>query len=177
MIEDKIGPKPYLGIKINYDNEDRLDKFSLDTLKDRYFTGEETHAQEAFARAATFGATFKGVTDFELAQRLYQYSSSCWFMFSTPILSNGGTSRGLPISCFLNYVPDSRTGLSAHYDENIWLASSGGGIGGYWGDIRSNGISTTHGSKSTGSIPFMHVVDSQMLAFNQGITRRGSYAA
>ena len=70
-----------------------------------------------------------------------------------------------------------RDGLSAHYDENIWLASSGGGIGGYWGDIRSNGISTTHGSKSTGSIPFMHVVDSQMLAFNQGTTRRGSYAA
>ena len=98
-------------------------------------------------------------------------------MFSTPILSNGGTSRGLPISCFLNYVPDSRDGLSAHYDENIWLASSGGGIGGFWGDIRSNGISTTHGSKSTGSIPFIHVVDSQMLAFNQGTTRRGSYAA
>jgi ribonucleoside-diphosphate reductase alpha chain len=98
-------------------------------------------------------------------------------MFSTPILSNGGTSRGLPISCFLNYVPDSRGGLSDHYDENIWLASSGGGIGGYWGDIRSNGISTTHGSKSTGSIPFMHVVDAQMLAFNQGVTRRGSYAA
>ena len=177
MIEDKIGPKEYLGIKINYDNEQRLDKFSLDTLKDRYFTGEETHAQEAFARAATFGATFKGVTDFELAQRLYQYSSSCWFMFSTPILSNGGTSRGLPISCFLNYVPDSRSGLSSHYDENIWLASSGGGIGGFWGDVRSNGVSTTHGSKSTGSIPFMHVVDSQMLAFNQGVTRRGSYAA
>tara|TARA_R100000278_G_scaffold194_4_gene331 strand:- start:217 stop:1875 length:1659 start_codon:yes stop_codon:yes gene_type:complete len=98
-------------------------------------------------------------------------------MFSTPILSNGGTTRGLPISCFLNYVPDSRTGLSAHYDENIWLASSGGGIGGYWGDVRSNGIPTTHGSRSTGSIPFMHVVDSQMLAFNQGTTRRGSYAA
>ena len=177
MIKDKIGPKEYLGIKINYDNEDKLDKFSLDTLKDRYFTGEETHAQEAFARAATFGATFKGVTDFELAQRLYNYSSSCWFMFSTPILSNGGTSRGLPISCFLNYVPDSRLGLSAHYDENIWLASSGGGIGGFWGDVISNGVSTTHGSKSTGSIPFMHVVDSQMLAFNQGVTRRGSYAA
>ena len=177
MIKDKIGPKEYLGIKINYDNEDKLDKFSLDTLKDRYFTGEETHAQEAFARAATFGATFKGVTDFELAQRLYNYSSSCWFMFSTPILSNGGTSRGLPISCFLNYVPDSRLGLSAHYDENIWLASSGGGIGGFWGDVRSNGVSTTHGSKSTGSIPFMHVVDAQMLAFNQGVTRRGSYAA
>ena len=176
-MEDKVGPKEYLGIKINYDNEKLLDKFSLDTLRDRYFTGEETHAQEAFARASVFGATFKGVTDFELAQRLYKYSSLHWFMFSTPILSNGGTKRGLPISCFLNYVPDSRTGLSSHYDENIWLASSGGGIGGYWGDVRSNGVSTAHGSKSTGSIPFMHVVDSQMLAFNQGVTRRGSYAA
>ena len=177
MVDDKIGTKPYLGIKIDYDKEKEFDKFSLDTLKDRYFWEGETHAQEAFARASVFGATFKGETDFELAQRLYNYSSSRWFMFSTPILSNGGTSRGLPISCFLNYVPDSRGGLSNHYDENIWLASSGGGIGGYWGDIRSNGISTAHGSRSTGSIPFMHVVDSQMLAFNQGTTRRGSYAA
>jgi len=177
MIEDKIGTKPYLGIEIDYDKEKEFDKFSLDTLKDRYFWEGETHAQEAFARASVFGATFKGETDFELAQRLYNYSSSRWFMFSTPILSNGGTTRGLPISCFLNYVPDSRDGLSAHYDENIWLASSGGGIGGFWGDVRSNGISTTHGSRSTGSIPFMHVVDSQMLAFNQGTTRRGSYAA
>ena len=133
--------------------------------------------KRAFARAAVFTATFKGVTDYEMAQRLYNYSSDCWFMFSTPILSNGGTTRGLPISCFLNYVPDSRDGLSSHYDENIWLASSGGGIGGYWGDIRSNGISTSSGSRSTGSIPFIHVVDSQMLAFNQGVTRRGSYAA
>ncbi len=177
MVEDKVGQKPYLGIEINYDKEKKLDKFSLDTLKDRYFWEEETHAQEAFARAAVFAATYKGTTDYEMAQRLYNYSSDCWFMFSTPILSNGGTTRGLPISCFLNYVPDSRTGLSAHYDENIWLASSGGGIGGFWGDVRSNGIPTTHGSRSTGSIPFMHVVDSQMLAFNQGTTRRGSYAA
>ena len=177
MVEDKVGQKPYLGIEINYDKEKKLDKFSLDTLKDRYFWEEETHAQEAFARAAVFAATFKGVTDYEMAQRLYNYSSDCWFMFSTPILSNGGTTRGLPISCFLNYVPDSRDGLSSHYDENIWLASSGGGIGGYWGDIRSNGISTSSGSRSTGSIPFIHVVDSQMLAFNQGVTRRGSYAA
>jgi ribonucleoside-diphosphate reductase alpha chain len=177
MVEDKIGTKPYLGIEIDYDKEKEFDKFSLDTLRDRYFWEGETHAQEAFARASVFGATYKGETDFELAQRLYNYSSSRWFMFSTPILSNGGTSRGLPISCFLNYVPDSRYGLSNHYDENIWLASSGGGIGGYWGDIRSNGISTAHGSRSTGSIPFMHVVDSQMLAFNQGTTRRGSYAA
>ena len=177
MVEDKVGTKPYLGIVIDYDKEKKLDKFSLDTLKDRYFWDGETHAQEAFARAAVFGATFKGETDFELAQRLYNYSSDLWFMFSTPILSNGGTSRGLPISCFLNYVPDSRDGLSSHYDENIWLASSGGGIGGYWGDIRSNGISTSNGSRSTGSIPFIHVVDSQMLDFNQGVTRRGSYAA
>ena len=176
-MEDKIGKKPYLGICIDYDKEKKFDKFSLDTLKDRYFWDNETHAQEAFARASVFAATYKGETDYELAQRLYNYSSDCWFMFSTPILSNGGTTRGLPISCFLNYVPDSRVGLSAHYDENIWLASSGGGIGGYWGDVRSNGISTTHGSRSTGSIPFMHVVDSQMLAFNQGTTRRGSYAA
>ena len=177
MVDDKVGIKEYLGIKINYSNENNLDKFSLDTLKDRYLWENETHAQEAFARASVFGATYKGHTDFELAQRLYHYSSSCWFMFSTPILSNGGTSRGLPISCFLNYVPDSRDGLSAHYDENIWLASSGGGIGGYWGDVRSDGVSTGNGSRSTGSIPFMHVVDSQMLAFNQGVTRRGSYAA
>ena len=177
MVEDKVGQKPYLGIEINYEKEKKLDKFSLDTLRDRYFWEEETHAQEAFARASVFAATFKGVTDYEMAQRLYNYSSDCWFMFSTPILSNGGTTRGLPISCFLNYVPDSRDGLSSHYDENIWLASSGGGIGGYWGDIRSNGISTSSGSRSTGSIPFIHVVDSQMLAFNQGVTRRGSYAA
>ena len=129
MVEDKIGTKPYLGIEIDYDKEKTFDKFSLDTLKDRYFWEGETHAQEAFARASVFGATFKGETDFELAQRLYNYASSRWFMFSTPILSNGGTTRGLPISCFLNYVPDSRSGLSAHYDEIIWLASSGGGIG------------------------------------------------
>ena len=177
MVEDKVGKKPYLGIVIDYDKEKKLDKFSLDTLKDRYFWEEETHAQEAFARASVFGATYKGETDFDLAQRLYEYSSDLWFMFSTPILSNGGTTRGLPISCFLNYVPDSRRGLSDHYDENIWLASSGGGIGGYWGDVRSNGIGTSNHSRSTGSIPFMHVVDSQMLAFNQGVTRRGSYAA
>ena len=177
MVEDKVGKKPYLGIVIDYDKEKKLDKFSLDTLKDRYFWEEETHAQEAFARASVFGATYKGETDFDLAQRLYQYSSDCWFMFSTPILSNGGTTRGLPISCFLNYVPDSRRGLSDHYDENIWLASSGGGIGGYWGDVRSNGIDTSNYSRSTGSIPFMHVVDAEMLASNQGVTRRGSYAA
>ena len=167
----------YLGIQIDLSKENNLNQFSQDTLRDRYFWENEDYAQQAFARASIFGATYQGTTDFNLAQRLYNYSSSCWFMFSTPILSNGGTSRGLAISCFLNYVPDSRIGLSDHYDENIWLASAGGGIGGYWGDVRSNGTGTSSGSKSTGSIPFIHVVDSQMLAFNQGVTRRGSYAA
>tara|TARA_R100001443_G_scaffold9054_2_gene18565 strand:- start:242 stop:2119 length:1878 start_codon:yes stop_codon:yes gene_type:complete len=169
--------KEYLGIQIDYSKDKKLDKFSIDTLQDRYYWENEQSPQEAFARAAVFGATFKGQISFSLAQRLYNYASDHWFMFSTPILSNGGTTRGLPISCFLNYVPDSRVGLSDHYDENIWLASSGGGIGGYWGDVRSDGVSTGNGSRSTGSIPFMHVVDSQMLAFNQGTTRRGSYAA
>ena len=173
----KTGKEDYLGIQIDYDKELNLTEFSLATLKDRYLFGDETHAQHAFARASVYGATYKGTTDFDFAQRLYNYASDNWFMFSTPILSNGGTSRGRPISCFLNYVPDSRGGLSDHHDENIWLASAGGGIGGYWGDIRSNGVSTSNGSESTGSIPFMHVVDSQMLAYNQGKTRRGSYAA
>ena len=126
----KEGEQFYLGIKINYDKEKKLDTFSKDTLKDRYFWGDEEYAQEAFARAATYCATYKGTTDFDLAQRLYNYASDHWFGFSTPILSNAGTSRGLPISCFLNSVPDSRSGLSDHYDENIWLASGGGGIGG-----------------------------------------------
>ena len=169
--------KEYLGIQIDYSKDKKLDKFSIDTLQDRYYWENEQSPQEAFARAAVFGATHRGHINFSLAQRLYNYASDHWFMFSTPILSNGGTTRGLPISCFLNYVPDSRDGLSDHYDENIWLASSGGGIGGYWGDVRSDGVSTGNGSRSTGSIPFMHVVDSQMLAFNQGTTRRGSYAA
>ena len=177
IYQNKIGEQDYLGIKINYNLDERLDSFALTTIKDRYLWENETHAQEAFARASIFGATYQGHTDYDLAQRLYYYASNNWFMFSTPILSNGGTSRGLPISCFLNFVPDSRNGLSAHYDENIWLASGGGGIGGCWSSVRSNGVDTANGSKSTGSIPFMHVVDSQMLAFNQGVTRRGSYAA
>ena len=179
LTTSKIGKQDYLGIEIDYSREDDLNNFSLETLKDRYLSNErgETHAQEAFARASVYGATYQGYTDFSLAQRLYDYSSKGWFGFSTPILSNGGTETGLPISCFLNYVPDSRRGLSDHYDENIWLASGGGGLGGYWGNVRSNGVSVANGSESTGSIPFMHVVDSQMLAFNQGRTRRGSYAA
>ena len=112
-----------------------------------------------------------------MAERIYSYASKLWFMYSTPVLSNAGSKRGMPISCFLNYVGDSREGLTGHYTENAWLASVGGGIGGYWGHIRSDGTMTSGGSQSSGSIPFLHVVDSEILAFSQGKTRRGSYAA
>lgn len=162
----------YLGIKIDLSRDDLLPKFSKDTLINRYLTDEETSPQHAFARAAVaFGSNLQH------AQRIYDYASQRWFMFATPLLSNGGTTRGLPISCFLSYVDDSRAGLSEHWDENVWLATNGGGIGGYWGDVRSDGVDTSNGSRSTGSIPFMKVVDSQMLACSQGRTRRGSYAA
>lgn len=132
----------------------------------------ESSPQDAFARAATAFAD-----DEEHAQRLYDYASKLWFMFSTPVLSNGGTTRGLPISCFLNYVDDSREGITGHYTENAFLSSVGGGIGGCWNGVRSVGSKTSNGSESTGVIPFLKVVDSEMLAFSQGVTRRGSYAA
>ena len=134
--------------------------------------GAETSPQDAFARAATAFAD-----DDEHAQRLYDYASKLWFMFSTPVLSNGGTTRGLPISCFLNYVDDSREGITGHYTENAFLSSVGGGIGGCWNGVRSVGSKTSNGSESTGVIPFLKVVDAEMLAFSQGVTRRGSYAA
>ena len=98
-------------------------------------------------------------------------------MFATPVLSNGGTERGLPISCFLNYVDDSREGITEHYTENAYLSSFGGGIGGSWSSVRAQGTKTSKGSESTGVIPFMKVVDAEMLAFSQGVTRRGSYAS
>jgi len=161
-----------MAIEINFDRDQYLDEFSLKTLQDRYMLPEEVSPQEAFARAA------KAFSDDDImAQRIYDYASKLWFMFSTPILSNGGTTRGLPISCFLNYVEDSRGGITDHYTENAWLSSVGGGIGGSWSNIRSVGSTTSHGSESTGVIPFMKVVDSQMLAFSQGVTRRGSYAS
>lgn len=160
-------------VEINLSYDENLSIPAKDILKDRYMLPEEESPQEAFARAAN--AFSNG--DSELAQKIYEYAAKGWMMFSTPILSNGGTKRGMPIACFGGYVPDSRTGITDHYTENAWLSSMGGGIGGYWGDVRSDGISTSKGSKSTGSIPFIKVVDSQMLAFSQGSSRRGSYAA
>lgn len=159
-------------LEIDLTKDGLLPKNAVDILRDRYMLPEEISPQESFARACMAFADNKAH-----AERLYKYVSNLWFMFASPLLSNGGTDRGLPISCFLNYVPDSRTGLSEHYTENIWLSSMGGGIGGYWGHIRSQGQSTSKGNKTTGVIPFMHVVDSQMVAFNQGSTRRGSYAS
>ena len=157
---------------VKYKRDNYLSEFSHKTLKDRYLISGEDSPQDAFARAA------KAFSDNdEHAQRLYDYASKLWFMFSTPILSNGGTTRGLPISCFLNYVEDSREGLTAHYTENAFLSSVGGGVGGSWSDIRSVGSKTSNGSESTGVIPFIKVVDAEMLAFSQGITRRRSYAS
>ena len=159
-------------MQINYNRDKYLSEFSIKTLEDRYLVEGETSPQDAFARAATTLAD-----DEEHAQRLYDYASKLWFMFSTPVLSNGGTSRGLPISCFLNYVEDSRGGITGHYTENAFLSSVGGGVGGCWNDVRSVGSKTSAGSESTGVIPFLKVVDAEMLAFSQGVTRRGSYAA
>ena len=157
---------------INYNRDELLTDFGKTTLKDRYLLPQEDSPQDGFLRAA------KAFSDNdEMAERIYSYASKLWFMYSTPVLSNAGSKRGMPISCFLNYVGDSREGLTGHYTENAWLASVGGGIGGYWGHIRSDGTMTSGGSQSSGSIPFLHVVDSEILAFSQGKTRRGSYAA
>ena len=159
-------------VKIDYSKDKLLTEFSKKTLRDRYLVGDEKSPQEAFARAAEAFAD-----DEAHAQRIYDYASNLWFMFATPVLSNGGTKRGLPISCFLNYVDDSREGITGHYTENAYLSSMGGGIGGGWSDVRAQGTKTSKGSESTGVIPFMKVVDAEMLAFSQGVTRRGSYAS
>jgi len=159
-------------LEIDYSKDKLLTDFSKKTLQDRYLVGDEQSPQEAFARAASAFAD-----DQDHAQRIYDYASNLWFMFATPVLSNGGTQRGLPISCFLNYVDDSREGITGHYTENAYLSSMGGGIGGSWSDVRSQGTKTSKGSESTGVIPFMKVVDAEMLAFSQGVTRRGSYAS
>ncbi len=159
-------------MQLNYNRDKYLSEFSIKTLEDRYLIGDEKSPQEAFARAA------RSFSDNDAhAQRLYDYASKLWFMFSTPVLSNGGSARGLPISCFLNYVDDSREGITDHYTENAFLSSVGGGVGGCWSGVRSVGSKTSNGSESTGVIPFMKVVDAEMLAFSQGVTRRGSYAA
>lgn len=146
---------------MNFDFSDH----AISLLQNYYFADGETSPEEAFTRAAHAYTTNK-----ELAFRIANYAKKGWFMFSSPILSNAGKS-GLPISCFLSYVSDSVEGLIEHTEELRWMSVLGGGVGGHWSDIRS--VS----KKSPGPIPFLKTIDSDMLAYSQGSTRRGSYAA
>ena len=147
-----------------------LTDFGKDTLEDRYLLPGESY-QDLFARVASAYAD-----DQEHAQRLYDYISRLWFMPATPVLSNGGTGRGLPISCYLNSVPDSLEGIVETWNENVWLASRGGGIGTYWGSVRGIGEPVGLNGKTSGIIPFVRVMDSLTLAISQGSLRRGSAA-
>jgi ribonucleoside-diphosphate reductase alpha chain len=147
-----------------------LTDFGRATLRDRYLLSGET-PQHLFARVARAYAD-----DASHAQRLYDYMSKLWFMPATPILSNGGTERGLPISCFLNAVQDNLDGIVGTWTENVWLASNGGGIGTYWGNVRSIGETVKGCGQTSGIIPFVRVMDSLTLAISQGSLRRGSAA-
>lgn len=156
-------------IKINKSRDALLTDFGKVTLADRYLLEGETY-QDMFARVAKAYSS-----DQEHAQRLYDYMSKLLFMPATPVLSNGGSSRGLPISCFLNSVDDSLHSIVETWNENVWLASKGGGIGTYWGNIRGIGEKIKTG-KTSGVIPFIRVMDSLALAISQGSLRRGSAA-
>ena len=161
----------YHGIDIDLSRDSLLSEQAQMLLRDYYMLPEEKSPQESFARAAL--AYCAG--DLEFAQRIYSYASNRWFMYASPVLSNapmpGKTFKALPISCFLTYVGDNLESLVAHNAEVAWLSVKGGGVGGHWGDVR--GIS----DKAPGPIPFLKVVDSQMTAYKQGKTRKGSYAA
>ena len=159
-----------MSIVIDYTRNNSMSEQARTLLKD-YYCMEGEDPQDAFARAAT--AFCKN--DYDLAQRIYDYASKGWFMFSSPILSNapkeGEKIRGLPISCFLTYVPDSLHGLIDHSSELRWLSVKGGGVGGHWSDIRSTS------NVAPSPIPFLKTVDADMTAYRQGTTRKGSYAA
>ena len=161
-------PKPS-DLVLDRSRDDLLTPFGKATLTDRYLMPGESF-QDMFARVSCAYAD-----DVAHAQRLYDYMSRLWFMPATPILSNGGTTRGLPISCFLNDVSDSLDGIVGTWNENVWLASNGGGIGTYWGKVRSIGEKVKTG-KTSGIIPFIHVMDGLTLAISQGSLRRGSAA-
>ena len=161
----------HLGVKIDLNRDEGLSEQSWKLLTDYYLVDGEHSPQQSFARAAVCFSD----KDMGLAQRIYDYVSKGWFMFSSPILSNsiapGEKVKGLPISCFLAYVPDTVEGLISHQSELAWLSIKGGGVGGHWGGVRA--VS----DKSPGPIPFMKVVDAEMTAYKQGKTRKGSYAA
>ena len=157
-------------IKIDRSRDSNLTDFGKATLTDRYLGQNESY-QDLFARVASTYA------DNNLhAQRLYNYISNLWFMPATPVLSNGGTKRGLPISCFLNEASDSLGGILDLWSENVWLAAKGGGIGSYWGNLRSIGEKIGKVGKTSGIIPFIKVMDSLTMAISQGSLRRGSAA-
>ena len=160
------GPK----VDVDKSRNKKLTDFGKATLSDRYLLPQEDY-QDLFARvASTYGDNSSH------AQRIYDYLSNQWFMASTPVLSNGGSNRGLPISCFLNESSDSLDGIVDLWTENVWLASSGGGIGSYWGNLRSIGEKVGVSGKTSGVIPFIRVMDSLTLAISQGSLRRGSAA-
>jgi ribonucleoside-diphosphate reductase alpha chain len=157
-------------VRVDRSRDSLLTDFGRATLTDRYLMPGEDF-QDLFARVASqYGDSHAH------AQRLYDYMSKLWFMPSTPILSNGGTTRGLPISCFLNEATDSLDGILGLWNENVWLASKGGGIGSYWGNLRSIGEKVGAVGKTSGVIPFIRVMDSLTLAISQGSLRRGSAA-
>jgi ribonucleoside-diphosphate reductase alpha chain len=157
-------------VLVDRSRDELLTAFGKDTLTDRYLLDGESY-QDLFARVASaYG------DDAAHAQRIYDYMSRLWFMPATPVLSNGGTTRGLPISCFLNECDDSLEGIVNLWNENVWLAAKGGGIGSYWGNLRSIGESVGGVGKTSGIIPFIRVMDSLTLAISQGSLRRGSAA-
>ncbi|HEX8624746.1 MAG TPA: ribonucleoside-diphosphate reductase subunit alpha [Allosphingosinicella sp.] len=162
-------PKIY-PVEVDHGRDALLTDFGKDTLNDRYLLPGETY-QDLFVRVASAYAD-----DAAHAQRVYDYISKLWFMPATPVLSNGGTGRGLPISCYLNSVPDSLEGIVDTWNENVWLASRGGGIGTYWGAVRGIGEPVGLNGKTSGIIPFVRVMDSLTLAISQGSLRRGSAA-
>ncbi|HEY3695040.1 ribonucleotide reductase N-terminal alpha domain-containing protein, partial [Phenylobacterium sp.] len=157
-------------VEVDRSRDALLTDFGKTTLEDRYLLAGESY-QDMFARVATAFAD-----DADHAQRIYDYTSKLWFMPSTPVLSNGGAGRGLPISCFLNAVPDSLEGITGVWNENVALASNGGGIGTYWGGVRSIGEKVKGAGQTSGIIPFIRVMDSLTLAISQGSLRRGSAA-
>jgi ribonucleoside-diphosphate reductase alpha chain len=157
-------------VEVDHSRDSLLTDFGKETLNDRYLLPGETY-QDLFVRVASAYAD-----DAEHAQRVYDYISKLWFMPATPVLSNGGTGRGLPISCYLNSVPDSLEGIVDTWNENVWLAARGGGIGTYWGAVRGIGEPVGLNGKTSGIIPFVRVMDSLTLAISQGSLRRGSAA-
>ena len=155
----------FLDIQIDRSRDSLFDELGLKRLRESYMTPEETSPQERFAFVSkTFGSNS------EHAQRLYEYASKHWLSYSTPILSFGRSKRGLPISCFLNYIEDTAEGLVENLSETNWLSMIGGGVGIGFG-IRAAD------DKSTGVMPHLKIYDASSLAYRQGRTRRGSYAA